>query len=293
MKRENKSNKQIKVFPVDIEEIKTLIKVYNSVNEALLSKSAETQNGEKEKIFSTSNIVGEFAEILACERLGYTQNIASKSDYDCLDAQGKKVQIKSRLLKSGRKNGQDRMGDIKASALANIDYVIVILFNENFEVESAFKINSNMYKKYAALSNGKYRLDLNSSTISKIEQDIIEGNPDVESIKAALEGKAIAIAKTKVAPSQGKIGQYAKTTFETLLTQGKLSAGMVRNLMDVNYCRVNFKTRFAILAEKRSGYKKSRYYASKVPGTQYYITNDWYEANRDYLDAWLVNNRLI
>lgn len=174
------------MFPVDVQEIRTLLKVFSSINEVILSKVSTTQYGQDEKVFSTSNIVGEFAEILVCERLGYTQNIASKSDYDCLDANEKKVQIKSRLLKSGRKNGKDRMGDISKSALGKIDYVIAILFDENFEVQFAFKIAKNSYQNYASPSKNGYRLSLNSRTISRLQQGV---GTDVEDIADVLSGK--------------------------------------------------------------------------------------------------------
>ena len=54
MKRENKKHQPLKVFPVDVQEIK----VYKAINEAIHSKTSITQMGEKEKIFSTSNVAG-------------------------------------------------------------------------------------------------------------------------------------------------------------------------------------------------------------------------------------------
>ena len=106
-----------------------------------------------------------------------------------------------------------------------------------------------------------------------------------------------ATTKTKINTPKGtpsgafKIGQYAKSFFEDLLINNKLTDAQITQLMDKAYCRINFKVTYPILVLNTDTFEHQRYYKNLVIG-KYYICSQWFERNRFYLDVWKLNNNL-
>ena len=82
------------------------------------------------KLFLTSNIVGEYAELLATSSLGLTKCVASQPGYDAIDANGKTYQIKSRWMNSfGSGSGKEEFGKFKLTGEEGpIDYLVLVVF---------------------------------------------------------------------------------------------------------------------------------------------------------------------
>lgn len=101
-----------------------------------------------------------------------------------------------------------------------------------------------------------------------------------------------AVIKPAVSTSALKIGQYAKTIFESLLTNGKLSSSMIANLMDKNYCRRELSVFYPVLVICSSGNFDSQRYYKNLILDKYLICSQWYEKNRVKIDDWLAANGL-
>lgn len=101
-----------------------------------------------------------------------------------------------------------------------------------------------------------------------------------------------AVIKPAVSTSALKIGQYAKTIFESLLTNGKLSSSMIANLMDKNYCSRELSVFYPVLVICSSGNFDSQRYYKNLILDKYLICSQWYEKNRVKIDDWLAANGL-
>lgn len=100
---------------------------------------------------------------------------------------------------------------------------------------------------------------------------------------------------TVTSPSEPKvkIGQYAKGVFEKLLESGKLTSGMMTDLMNKRYCSSELGISYPVLAIRSSGtYDPKRYYKKHNKNGEYLICSQWYEKSRSKLDAWLISNNL-
>lgn len=99
-----------------VENIKVYANVTNEITKA--------RSKEQIPLFSTSNIVGEWAELLVCNALNLVQQAASKKDYDATGEDGVKYQIKSRWYRSYLKeecnrHGQEEFGSIDINGKFN------------------------------------------------------------------------------------------------------------------------------------------------------------------------------
>jgi hypothetical protein len=103
------------------------------------------------KISRTSNIpTGDYAEFLIANQLGLVLETNSKAGYDAKDSLGVKFQIKGRRLTKRNKSRQ--LGLIRNLKNQDFDYLIAILFNEQFEIELVVKIPHELIGKYARYS---------------------------------------------------------------------------------------------------------------------------------------------
>lgn len=91
----------------------------------------------------TKNIVGEFAEKLACLYYKSDQLTASHPSCDLIDRDGRKIQVKSRRLK----NICTRSLNVIRSW--DFDVLLVILFSEDGDILKAIEISSEDAKKCA------------------------------------------------------------------------------------------------------------------------------------------------
>lgn len=97
-----------------------------------------------------NNPVADYAEWLVASKLGMKLERNSKSGYDAIDNEGIKYQIKSRRISDGNRSYQ--LGVIRNLLNNEFDYLIVLIFDRNFMVESAFKIPHEIIEKYARFS---------------------------------------------------------------------------------------------------------------------------------------------
>ncbi len=91
----------------------------------------------------TNNIVGEFAEQLACLYYGGEKAPASRQSYDLTSEDGKKVQVKSRRMK---KLGSTNLNVIRSWAF---DILAVIVFSEAGSILKAVELDSKAAKSIA------------------------------------------------------------------------------------------------------------------------------------------------
>ena len=78
-----------------------------------------------------------------------------------------------------------------------------------------------------------------------------------------------------------KIGEVVKKVLVPLLLSGKVSEDEIQKLNDEDYCRSTFGLYLPMLI-KSNGNTIYRYYSPKtttlcIYGTDYLLTNDWYE----------------
>ena len=116
-----------------------------------------------------NNPVGDYTEWLVCERLGLQLQGNSEAAFDAIDSEGIRYQIK------GRRSGAN---SVQFSTIRNLDqrgfdFVIAIIFDDNYSVRLAVKIP---HKIVPALS--KYQSHVNGFNLiltgNSIEQDGVE-----------------------------------------------------------------------------------------------------------------------
>lgn len=105
-------------------------------------------------IVRTKNIVGEFAEYLVCKKMGFDLADKSQKSYDAICPRTQeKYQIKSRWSAFGTRANYTEFGMIKnyfpETDNKTFDYLIVIIFKDNFEILEAYKIPYDKVKNYA------------------------------------------------------------------------------------------------------------------------------------------------
>ncbi len=136
-----------------IDRIKPLMDEYASIMSKIFN---EAYSGE-DKIFYTTNIVGEYAELLVCEKLKLKKEIASNPEYDATDSEGRRYQIKSRWMNGlGSGAGKDEFGAFKPHCDDGpIHYLVLVVFNGNtFEDAHIYSINIERdFKTILSLQN--------------------------------------------------------------------------------------------------------------------------------------------
>lgn len=93
---------------------------------------------------STNNIVGEFAEQLACLYYGGEKAPASRQSYDLTSEDGKRVQVKSRRMK---KLASTNLNVIRSW---EFDILAVIIFSEAGSILKAVELDSEAAKSLAS-----------------------------------------------------------------------------------------------------------------------------------------------
>lgn len=91
----------------------------------------------------TKNIIGEFAENIACLYYKTEKITASQKSYDIIKNDGKKVQVKSRRL--------DKIKATKLNVIRNFDFdiLLVILFSEDGYILKAIEMDVKYAKIFA------------------------------------------------------------------------------------------------------------------------------------------------
>lgn len=118
-------------------------------NFELLSLHAEvlTQLRERGVIRTKNNPVGDYAEWLVSKALGMTLLNNSSAGVDAIDSDGMKVQIKARRITPD--SPSRRFGALRNYDSADFDYLIAVVFDENYNVAEAYKIPHEVIGDYA------------------------------------------------------------------------------------------------------------------------------------------------
>jgi hypothetical protein len=97
----------------------------------------------------TKNVVSDVAERLVADKLGLTLAPNSNRDYDAIDGDGKRYQVKARMLSAW--NGSTQLGDIHhLNEPSPFDFLIAVLFNDNFpQIHAGYLIPLAVVRQFA------------------------------------------------------------------------------------------------------------------------------------------------
>ena len=117
----------------------------------------------EKKLIRSQNILGDYAESLVSEklRLSLVEN-NSNPGFDATDAEGKRYQIKARRLT--KENDSEQIGVIGNSGEKNFDYLIAVLFEEDFSVSKVIQVS---YERLIELSENN-EINLKKLTFRKL-----------------------------------------------------------------------------------------------------------------------------
>ena len=105
----------------------------------------------RDVIRTANNPVGDYAEWIVSKKLGLTLVANSKAGYDAVDSSGMKFQIKGRRIT--KHNPSKQLGAIRNLQNRDFDFLIAVLFSEQFEVMQVVKIPHEIIDKYARFSD--------------------------------------------------------------------------------------------------------------------------------------------
>ena len=156
---------------VDIANLKklkeqSLLKLYADLMEELRVR---------ELIRSSNNPVADYAEKVAVDYMGLQRVGKEKRGYDAIDKQKRRYQIKGRRIT--RHNKSRQLGVIRNLDEKLFDYLIAVIFNEDFSVEEIWRIPYRYVK-----DNSKYSRHQNGH-VFQAKPDLLSGSKGVERIK--------------------------------------------------------------------------------------------------------------
>jgi hypothetical protein len=93
---------------------------------------------DRKVIRTENNPTGDYAEWLVSTKLKLTLAPNSARGYDAIDSKGKKYQIKGRRISP--RNTSTQLGVIRNLDEKDFDFLIAVIFEENWEVKEAVKI---------------------------------------------------------------------------------------------------------------------------------------------------------
>ena len=128
---------------------------------------------ERKIVWTSNSPIGDYAEWLIANMLGFTLIANSTSGLDAIDSSGLKFQIKARRLTP--RNQTRQLGAIRNLKNYDFDYLIAVLFNVQVEVEQVVKIPHEIFEKYA-----RYRQHVNGHIL--VLRDNILSDPMVEDL---------------------------------------------------------------------------------------------------------------
>lgn len=127
-------------------EAYSLLKLYAELMEELRDKGL---------IRTSNNPVADYAEKVAVERLKLHRSPKEERGYDATDSKGKKYQIKGR--RTTRHNQSRQLGVIRNLDQKLFDYLVAVIFNEQFETKEIWKIPYGFvanHSRWSAHQNG-------------------------------------------------------------------------------------------------------------------------------------------
>lgn len=125
---------------------------------------------ERDVIRTSNNPIADIAEALVHEQFGGERGPFNQPGWDVRTPSGERLQVKAmRRLPTGKRRNLSPIRD------QNYDAVIVVIFNEKFEVESAFRMSRELVERlfpHKAYVNGR---------IISISKKLL-ANPEIERI---------------------------------------------------------------------------------------------------------------
>jgi hypothetical protein len=106
-----------------------LLKLHAGVIEELRSRGV---------VRTGNNPIGDYTEWLVCKHLGLVIQPNSRASYDGIDSRGIKYQIKGRRV--ANPNGYAQLGVIRNLEANGFDYLIAVVFNQDYTLRFAAKI---------------------------------------------------------------------------------------------------------------------------------------------------------
>lgn len=109
---------------------------------------------EREIIRTSNNPVGDFAEYLVAQKMNLKLAVSSTAGYDAEDDKGVRYQIKSRRITKHTK--QRQLGVMRNLDKRDFDYLVAVLFDDNFNVTDAYQIPLGVIKNYSKYSEHQH-----------------------------------------------------------------------------------------------------------------------------------------
>ena len=130
---------------------------------------------DRELIRSSNNPVADYAEKVAVERLGLTRASKEARGYDATDKNNRKYQIKGRRIT--RHNKSRQLGVIRNIDEKLFDYLIAVIFNEDFTIKEIWQIPHKFTR-----DNSRYSVQQHGQ-VFQAKPDLLAGSKGVERIK--------------------------------------------------------------------------------------------------------------
>lgn len=102
----------------------------------------------REMIRSSNNPVADYAEYLVAKALGLDLATRSTTGYDAIDSCGKRYEVKSR--RGTRDKRSTQLSVIRGMDKRHFDYLVGVLFNDDFTIHRACCIPYEVVKEHAA-----------------------------------------------------------------------------------------------------------------------------------------------
>lgn len=188
----------------------------------------------REVIRTKNNPVGDYAEWLVSKALGMTLLSNSSAGADAIDADGMKVQIKARRVTPD--NPSRQLSALRNYEATDFDYLIAVIFDENYNILDSYKIPHEVIRDYA-----RHSVHVNAHIINL--KGAILTDPRVMSIKENLivsNSVSVNEVSSQNPPLNAMadvLNQQERITSRTTLTDLLKAIGME--------CFVNYYHRFA------------------------------------------------
>ena len=151
-----------------------------TIAELLATHSAVMDELQHRKVIrSKNNPTGDYGEWLVSTRLGLSLETNSAKGFDATDSQGMRYQIKSRRVTPANKSTQ--LGVIRNLEGKDFDFLLAVIFDENWQVLYAAKIPHQ-----TVFSLATFRSHVNGHTMHL--RPVMFENQSVEDVSHELRG---------------------------------------------------------------------------------------------------------
>ncbi|MCK2182798.1 hypothetical protein [Halomonas getboli] len=126
---------------------------------------------------SLTDPVGQYAEYLVHQVYGGGRTRNGTAGHDLVDRAGRKIEVKGRVKKHDNYKPKTYINDSNVVA-KNFDYLVYIVFDDEFDVEYAFGVSLKNFKKVfykVEHRNGSFKW------VVKVREELL-GNPLIEDL---------------------------------------------------------------------------------------------------------------